>query len=319
MEDSSLKNKVCQALNPLAICRKYEVPLWQCPQFLFLIMGLVILAAILSVYFLGTDRIQDPTVMSLLVIGIAGFLLLVSFIITSSLERLADASRMKTEFISIVSHQLRAPLTNLRFSLDFLTSQGPQSAESTKEYYEILEENTKRMSDLIDNLLTVSRIETGRFPLKKENVFLLPILKGLLEKLKPYIAASNIAVNLEESSDLPCVVGDNLWLEQVMENLIDNSLKYTHGGGRIDISLRQKQGNILFTIKDTGVGIPKREQRFIFERFFRSKNALKEQTRGSGLGLHIVKKIVQMSKGKIWFKSKEGKGTTFYFILPIKK
>ncbi|MCG2689733.1 HAMP domain-containing histidine kinase [Candidatus Parcubacteria bacterium] len=314
------KNKICNALNPVAACRKYEVPLWQCPQFLFLIMGLVILVAILAIYFLGTNKIKDPAMMSLLVIGITGFLLLVSFIITSSLERLADASRMKTEFINIVSHQLRAPLTNLKFSLDFLTSQIiPQSEASREEYYVILKENTQRMGDLIDNLLTVSRISAGKFPLRKEDVSLGELIDGLLNKFKPFIAASNIQVNFQREANVPQVTGDRLWLEQVMENLLDNAIKYTKGGGAIAIKLKQKNKKIYFEIKDTGVGIPKEEQKFVFERFFRSKNALKEQTRGSGLGLHIVKKVIELSNGKIGFSSKEGKGTTFYFTLPIKK
>ncbi|OIO45583.1 hypothetical protein COX24_02820 [bacterium (Candidatus Gribaldobacteria) CG23_combo_of_CG06-09_8_20_14_all_37_87_8] len=314
------KNKICNALNPVAICRKYEVSLWQCPQFLFLIMGFVILVAILAVYFLGTERIKDPTIISLLVIGITGFLLLVSFVITSSLEHLADASRMKTEFINIVSHQLRAPLTNLSFSLDFLTSQAvPQSEASREEYYVILKENTQRMGDLIDNLLTVSRIATGKFPLKKEDVSLGELMDGLLNKFKPFISASNIEVDFQKDPNLPKVNGDRLWLEQVIENLLDNAIKYTKGGGAIAIKLKQRNKKIYFEIKDTGVGIPKEEQRFIFERFFRSKNALKEQTRGSGLGLHIVKKVLELSGGKIWFKSKEGTGTTFYFTLPIKR
>lgn len=309
-------NKVLSAFNPLSSCRRYDVPLWQCPQFLFLVMGLVIIGAIGASYFIANTRTNDPTLVSLIVIGVTGMLLIISFVITNSFERIADASRMKTEFISIVSHQLRAPLTNLRFSLDLLSSE--KTTQEASEYYSILKENTTRMGDLIDNLLTVSRIETGKFPLRKERVSLESITKRLIQKFKPFIKASNVEVLLKEEKDLPNTIADSLWIEQVIENLLDNAVKYTPGGGKVEIKIGKRKGKLFFSIKDSGVGIPKQEQKFIFSKFFRSKNALKKQTHGSGLGLHIVKKILELSGGKIWFKSKENKGTTFFFTLPIK-
>lgn len=278
------------------------------------------MVSIVVTYAVASNKIDDPFVVSLLVIAVTGALLIISFIITNSFERIADASRMKTEFISIISHQLRSPLTNLRFSLDFLNSSKlATSEEDRKEYYAILKENTQRMGDLIDNLLTVSRIETGTFPLKKEKVPLDGVTARLIEKFKPFIIASNVKVSLKEEKDLPNITGDRLWIEQVIENLLDNAIKYTEGGGEIMIEIKRKGKNVLFQIKDTGVGIPKTEQKLIFGKFFRSDNALKKQTEGTGLGLHIVKKVVELSKGKIWFKSKEGKGTTFYFTLPYNK
>jgi len=309
-------NKILSAFNPLSSCRRYDVPLWQCPQFLFLVMGLVIIGAMGASYFIANTKTSDPTIISLIVIAVTGMLLIISFVITNSFERIADASRMKTEFISIVSHQLRAPLTNLRFSLDLLTSD--KNKEDVSEYYSILKENTTRMGDLIDNLLTVSRIETGKFPLRKETISLEVITKRLIHKFQPFIKASNVEVVLKEEKGLPNTVGDSLWIEQVIENLLDNAIKYTPGGGKIEIKIEKKRGKLYFSIQDSGVGIPKREQKFIFSKFFRSKNALKKQTHGSGLGLHIVKKVLELSGGKIWFKSKENKGTTFFFFLPIK-
>jgi len=313
------KRNCLKSLNPLSSCRKYNVGLWQCPQFLFLIMGVIIIGAIITTYIIASMKIGDPFLVTLLVIVIASILLVISFIITSSFERIADASKMKTEFISIISHQLRAPLTNLKFSLDFLNSSKlTTSQEDRKEYYAILKENTERMGDLIDNLLTVSRIEAGTFPLRKEKVCLETTIRSLIKKFKPFIKASNVQVFFKEGKNIPNITGDRLWVEQVIENLLDNAIKYTQGEGKIFIEIKRKKHNVLFKIKDTGVGIPKKEQKFIFGKFFRSENALKKQTEGTGLGLHIVKKVVTMSKGKIWFKSKEGKGTVFYFTLPFK-
>lgn len=314
------KKKALQRLSPFSVCKQYRVPVWQCPQFLFFVMGLIIIGVIILTYFLATQQLDNPFLVALIVLVAGGVLLIINFIITNSFERMAQASRMKGELVSIVSHQLRAPLTNIRFSLDFLTSgKLGQVSQEQSEYHTILQENTKRMGDLVDNLLTVAKIEAGTFPLKKQPVSVVELTRGLTKKFKPYIAASNVRVVLDIQGKVQNVLADPLWLEQVVENLLDNAIRYTRGGGEIRIIIVQKGSKVNFEIKDQGVGIPKEEQGYIFEKFFRSGNVLRQETNGSGLGLHIVKRVVELFKGKIWFKSKEGEGTTFYFTLPIIK
>ncbi len=314
------KESLVDKLNLVSSCKKLGVPFWRCPQFLFLVMGVLIIITIISTYFIATSKIGDPFLVTIVVLLLGAFLLIINFIITSSFERVAEASKMKTEFIDIVSHQLRAPITNLRFSLDFLIAdKNNKLSEEQMEYVNILKENTERMNGLVDNLLTVSRMESGRFPMKKKNVSVAKITQKLLRKFKPFIEASNVNVSLNVPQALSDVFADSLWLEQVVENLLDNAIRYTKGGGRIAIEIKEERDKIYFTIEDNGVGIPKEEQKHIFVKFFRSANALKKQTKGSGLGLHISKKIIELSEGKIWFKSKENHGTTFHFILPIVK
>jgi len=314
----SYKKKICDRLNPFSICKKYKVGLWQCPQFLFTIMGVFIIGVIVFTYVLATSKIGDPFLVALIAMIAGGVLLVINFVITNSFERMVEASKMKGDLISIVSHQLRAPLTNIRFSLDFLISgsAGPVS-KGQSEYHSILQENSKRMGDLVDNLLTVSKIDSGKFPLKDEEVSVVDITKGLIEEFKPYTDASNIHVVLNVSGEVGRVWADRLWLRQVAENLLDNAIKYTKGGDEVKIVIVQKNGVVHFSVKDQGIGIPKEEQRYIFEKFFRSGNALKGNTHGSGLGLHIVKRVVELSGGQVGFESEEGKGTTFYFSLPV--
>ena len=314
------KRSVASYINPVYSCRKYGVSLWQCPQFLFIVMGLFSIAAIITVWLIATSRISDPFLVALIVLAAGAFLMVMSFVITNSFERMAEASRMKTEFLGIISHQLRAPLTNLRFSLDFLASEQFKEQKNDREdYMSILRENTKRMSDMIDRLLTISRLESGNLPLQKQIVSLEEITRGTIAKNKPLAEASQIEVVVDAKPNLPKVSADPFWLEQVVGNLMDNAVRYSHGASKVEISIQPRRDKILFTIQDHGVGVPKDEQKFIFEKFFRSTNAFKKQTDGSGLGLHIVKKFVQALGGKIWFKSTEGKGTTFYFTLPIIK
>ncbi|HEC92108.1 MAG TPA: HAMP domain-containing histidine kinase [Candidatus Atribacteria bacterium] len=311
--------KILELLDPLRSCKKYRIPTWQCPQFLFLLMGLIIIGVIIATYFIAILKIGDPRMVSLFVLAVGGALIVIDYIITNSFERIAEASRMKTEFISVVSHQLRSPLTNLRYSLELLISGKLGNKKKEKEYYKILEENTQRMGDLINDLLTVSRIETGRLSFKKEEISLVDLTKKIILKFKTLAEGVNVKIEFSAPKNLPKVLADSLWLEQVVENLLDNAIRYIKNGGKVKIKLRPKNKKIYFEIQDNGVGIPKEEQKFIFQKFFRSRNVLKCQTEGSGLGLYITKQVLKLFGGEIWFKSEEGKGSTFSFSLPIKE
>lgn len=304
--------------NPLSSCRRYHISPWQCPQFLFLVMGVIIAVAIVITYLIAILKIGDPTMVVLLVLVVGGVLLVINFIITNSFERIVEASRLKTEFIGVISHQLRTPLTNLRFSLDFLTTAAKEEvAKKEAEYFAILKENAQRMGDLIDNLITVSKIDSGDFPLKRRLVSLKNITENSVLKFGPFAEASNVVILLK-AEEVPDVFADPLWLEQVVDNLLDNAIRYTKGGGEIKLKIQCRGPRVYFEIQDSGVGIPREEQKYIFEKFFRSQNALKRQTHGSGLGLYIVKKVVELLGGRVGFRSEENAGTTFYFLLPIK-
>ena len=312
--------KFLSTLNPLSQCKEYHIPIWQCPQFLFLIMGLIIITAIISTYFIAALKTADPTLVVLFVFLVTLTLVIIDFIITRSFEKIAEASRMKTEFISIVSHQLRAPLTNLKYSLEVLISEKLEKSRKDKlEYFSILKENIDRMASLIDNLLIVSRMESEGLPLKKENISLNELIKKVILKFKPTADASNVKIILSVEKNIPEVTSDVVWLEQIVENLLDNSIRYIKNKGVVRIRIKQVGRKIYFEIEDNGVGIPKEEQKYIFEKFFRSKNVLKYQTQGSGLGLYIAKKVLESLNGNIWFESKEEKGSIFYVALPINK
>lgn len=312
--------KILNQLNLFSQSKKYGLPFWQCPQFLFAVTGIAIAATSVIVYLLGTRYIVDPAVASLIALLITAFLLVVNFVIIRGLEKMAEANRLKSEFISVVSHQLRSPLTNLKWSAELLLS-GKLGEVGGKqlEYFKIIMENTKRMAELVSDLLVVAKIEQGRLLFKKTEFSLAKTVENIIVKYRPYAAASNVAVKLEIESLPSLAVADPSQIKSVIENLLDNAIRYSEGGEEIDIKIRQKEKKLFFEIKDRGVGIPQEDQKHIFQKFFRSTNALKHQTEGTGLGLYIAKSIIEKSGGKMGFSSREGKGSTFWFTLPIKQ
>lgn len=324
--------KIFTQLNIFAQCRKYGVPLRECPQFLFLIMGLLIIAATLFSYFIGTRYVADPRIVALIIIVLALILLIIAFIITRSFEKLSELSRMKSEFVNIVSHQLRSPLTNLKWALELLMSGKLSKIEERQaEYFRLLKENTERMTELTSDLLIVSRLETAALSLKKEKVFLSEIVKKLLTEFEPFAAALNVHLKFMTEENLSPARADPSQIKLVIENLLDNAIRYTkplappgaladglrEKKGEVLISLKRKDKFLLFEIQDNGIGIAKDEQKYIFQKFFRSTGSLRYQTQGSGLGLYIAKAIIERSGGKIGFESQENKGSRFWFTLPI--
>jgi signal transduction histidine kinase len=307
----------CDQINIPAQCKKYGLPLWQCPPFLFLIMGLVIITSSLIAYILGNNYIDDPFIVVLMVLTLSAILFIIAYIIIQGFEKLAEASRMKSEFINIVSHQLRSPLTNLKWTIDLLLSEEGASSNEKGSYLSILQENSERMSELVDDLLIVSRLEAAKLLIKKEEFSLPELVQKVVQEFSMFAKASNVEIIFNPPENFPKIVSDPHQLKIVIENFIDNAIRYIKEKGKIEIRISQKGNNILFEVEDNGVGIPREEQKYIFQKFFRAENVLKQQTQGSGLGLYICKGIIKKLGGKIGFNSEEGKGSTFWFSLPI--
>lgn len=311
--------KILDEINIFSQCKKYGLSLWQCPQFLFVMMGLVIITSTIASYFIGRRYIDDPQIVVLITLFLTLALLIIAYIITRSFERLAEASRMKSEFVSIVSHQLRSPLANLKWAIELLMSgRLGKISEKQLEYFKILRENNERMKELISDLLVVSRIEQGELFFQKTNIDLNKTTEEVINGVEVFAEASNVKIELQSEKNLPQIFADSSHIKLVVENLLDNAIRYIKNDGRVEIKIGKRDKNACFEIQDNGVGIPQEDQKHIFQKFFRSENIMKQQTEGSGLGLYIAKWIIEKSGGKIGFKSQEGKGSTFWFTLPIK-
>src|SRR3989338_8197110 len=312
--------EIVSEFNIVAQAKKYGIPWWQHPQFLFLVLGSIIAFSSILSYALGRRYVEDPQVVALLIIIFTGISLAVAFLITKSFERLAQAARIKSEFVSIVSHQLRSPLSNLVWGLEFLTSgRAGKVEEAQLGYFQILKENSTRMQELVNDLLVVSRIDEKNLPWAQKEFSFEELLNTILKEYEPYIKASNIELEVQGQENLPKIMGDALQLRHVVSNLLENAIRYsgkkrTDGSpapekeSRIHIRYQKKGNNLFFDIIDNGVGIPKEDQRYIFSKFFRSSNVLRHETQGSGLGLYIAKSIIEKAGGRIGFESQPNKG-----------
>ena len=231
-----------------------------------------------------------------------------------------NIDRMKTEFVSLASHQLRTPLTGSKWFLELL-SRNPQHnlTADQKELLQGVVVSNERTIALVDDLLDVSRIETGKnFNMVLKRTDIIPLITFAITEKQHLANSKKVTIQLDKK--LPeklSLIIDKDKIVQVFENLLDNAIKYSKPDTKITIGVKVNSDHVTFYVKDQGIGIPFVNQHKIFNRFFRADNASKVDNTGTGLGLYITKGIVEYHQGKVWFESEEGKGSTFYFSLPL--
>ena len=244
-----------------------------------------------------------------------------TLIILHDITREKIIERMKTEFVSLVAHQLRTPLSAIKWTLRMLLDRdlGPITEEQ-KDFVEKTYSSNERMITLINDLLDVTRIEEGRFLYKQILTDIGTLCQFVINSYKDEVKRKKLKLEFKKpEKKLPPVMLDVEKMRLAINNLVDNAIRYTPPGGRVTVSLSYDKKEIEFSVKDTGVGIPKDQQERVFTKFFRGANVMRMATEGTGLGLFITKNIIEAHGGKIWFESEENMGTTFYFTIPIKE
>ena len=236
-----------------------------------------------------------------------------------------EVDRLKSEFVATVSHELRTPMTAIKGYVDILTM-GAAGAlnENQLHFLDVVRNNIDRLNILVSDLLDISRIEAGRVTLNPQSVDLYDIAEDVVADVLRRSQSEHkpMALSLDvPTKKLPPVIGDGERVRQILGNLVDNAFNYTPNNGTIRVNIHQENGELQVDVQDNGVGIAPEDQTRIFERFFRGEHSLVLATPGTGLGLPIVRQLVEMHNGRIWMTSTgvPGEGSTFSFTLPIYK
>ncbi len=236
-------------------------------------------------------------------------------------EKLQKFDEVKSNFISIVAHQLRTPLSGIKWTLSMLINgdMGPLNNDQKTFLMKSYESNT-RMITLVNDMLVADGIQSGRVHYGFKHIDIIDLMDNVLFEMNSQASKRNISIQYKSKfENLSQVYADPEAMRAVLQNLLENAIKYTIEGGKIEIDVKEESDHLIISIVDNGIGIPKDQAKNVFVKFFRARNAIRQETDGSGLGLYITKTIVEKNGGTIWFESEEGKGSSFYFTVPLQK
>ena len=239
-----------------------------------------------------------------------------SLLLAQDLTRIRRLETVRRDFVSNLSHELRTPLASLKALAETLQEGALDDPPAARRFVDQIQIEVDALTQMANELLELSKIESGRFTLDRSPVAASHLLRSVAQRMQVQVERANIILRVECAEDLPKIQVDAQRLEQVLINLIHNAVKFTRPGGEVVLCAEAAPGEIRFSVRDTGVGIPPDEVSRIFERFYRVDKS--RTGRGTGLGLSIAKHIVEAHRGKIWAESIEGRGSTFFFSIPTK-
>ena len=238
------------------------------------------------------------------------------FLVYSNVRREAHLSRLKSDFVANVSHELKTPLALIRLFAETLELGRAPTEDKARQYYRVINKESQRLTQLINNILDFSRIEAGRKEYRFAPTNVGRIVSDVLEAYRFQIEQQGFELTVDVEPDLPEVEADSEALGQALLNLVNNAIKYSRENKSLALAVRGAGERVLISVTDRGIGVPKAEQRKIFEKFYRGEASLVHETKGSGLGLSLVEHIMEAHGGSVEVESTPGKGSTFTLVLP---
>jgi len=231
------------------------------------------------------------------------------------LHKVEDANRKKTEYVSDVSHELRTPLASIKGFVSTIRSDPAMDEPTRQDFLRITEEETDRLTRIIEDLLDISRIESGRLKLSMRSFNIMDLIAKNIENIKPQAGSKGIVIQSQPAPTPYIVYADQDKTSQIIINLLSNAIKYNKQGGKVKVAASDDDGKVRVDIEDTGIGISEKDLTHMFEKFFRAEGSSSE-TPGTGLGLAVTKSLVEVMGGEISVNSKPGEGSRFSFSLP---
>lgn len=238
-------------------------------------------------------------------------------LVLHDITELRRLERVRRDFVANVSHEFKTPLTAIQGFAETLLSGALDDKANRKRFVEIIREHALRLATLTDDLLKLSRIEAGRLELEFRPIRVAALVNGCLETTRLKAQARGLQIHVDLPENVPAVRGDGAQLGEVLQNLLDNAVQYTPSGGQIEVRARANGHDVVFSVIDTGIGIPQSDLERIFERFYRVDAARSREAGGTGLGLAIARHIVDAHGGRIWVESAVGQGSRFHFSIPM--
>ncbi|MBN2097737.1 MAG: GAF domain-containing sensor histidine kinase [Candidatus Omnitrophica bacterium] len=232
-------------------------------------------------------------------------------------EKLKKIDKLKSEFVSAVSHELRTPLTSIKgYAAILMAGKLGEVPEAVKERLKKINLHSDTLTKMVNDLLDISRIEAGKVTMKLQSLNIKEAVTEAVDLIAPQLKEKKIQLSIEVAENLPSCLADKIQLERVLTNLLGNALKFTGEKGKISLKAKEEKDALQIDVQDSGIGIAKEELSNIFEEFYRADNPINQKVKGTGLGLALVKRIIEAHQGKIWVSSEPKKGTTFSFTLP---
>ncbi|MGC1416193.1 MAG: ATP-binding protein, partial [Candidatus Acidiferrum sp.] len=238
-------------------------------------------------------------------------------VVLHAITELRRLERVRRDFVANVSHEFRTPLTAIQGFAETLLAGAIDDSVNRTRFLEIILEHSRRLARLTEDLLVLSKMDADRLELEIQQLRVSQLIESCLETAQRRAAEKDLRISVNLPQSLPDIAGDRRRLAEVLQNLLDNAIQYTLPGGQITVSAEPQDDEVILTVSDTGIGIPKVDQPRIFERFYRVDVARSREAGGTGLGLAIAKHLVEVHGGRLWVDSEVGRGSQFHFSVPV--
>ena len=292
---------------------RFRRHMWWASLFVLSPVAALVVVGILVLVF---QRETVDVTLGVLILAFCVALLVGAIWLVTSFKRASDLSQLQLDFLSKVSHEFKTPLTSIRLFTQTLLEPRPLTDEQRTQCLQMLDHETERLNTMIGRLLDFGRMEAGKMAYHRQPERIDAVVDAALRAFEPIRLQEHLTLNTSVAPDLPPILADRAMLSQALLNLLQNAAKYGGDAGRIDLVCRGDNGRVTLSVADQGPGIPRRERRRIFERFYRIDDRLSRKQEGSGLGLAIVRHVAQAHGGTVVVRNRPEGGAEFSILLP---